>query len=94
VADTAEKLYERLNEVRAQVNAMRVDIAETRTQVDAMEHRVDRQAVLLEALAEREGIDVDQLYAEAAIEEAEPVSDAEDDGDGLVGEAETDGGEQ
>jgi hypothetical protein len=56
-----------------------------------MEHRVDRQAVLLEALAEKEGIDVDQLYAEAAIEEAEPVPDAEE---AIVEEAETDGGEQ
>jgi archaellum component FlaC len=71
VADTAEKLYERLNELRAQVNAMREDIAETRNQVDAMEHEVDRQAVVLEALAEKEGIDVDRLHAEAAIEEAE-----------------------
>ena len=93
VADTAEKLYEKLNELRAQVQAMREDVTETRQRVDAVEHQVDRQAVLLEALAEKEGIDVDRLYAEAAIEEAEP---ADDDGDGesLVGEAEADGGSQ
>jgi len=88
IADTAEKLYERLNELRAQVNAMREDIAETRTQVDAMEHRVDRQAVLLEALAEKEGIDVDQLYAGAAIEEAEPATGEVSE---VVAEAEADG---
>lgn len=98
VADIAEKLYEKLNGLRAQVNAMREDVTETRKRVDAMEHQVDRQAVLLEALAEREGIDVDRLYAEAAIQEAEPTErdgGSTDGGDGdepLVGEAETDGG--
>lgn len=93
VADTAEKLYERINELRAQVQAMREDVTETRQRVDAMEHQVDRQAVLLEALAEKEGIDVDRLYAEAAIEEAEPA-ESDDADEPLVGEAETDGGEQ
>ena len=94
VADTAEKLYERINELRAQVQAMREDVTETRQRVDAMEHQVDRQAVLLEALAEKEGIDVDRLYAEAAIEEAEPTESASETGTGsgsdesLVGEAE------
>jgi septal ring factor EnvC (AmiA/AmiB activator) len=93
VADTAEKLYEKLNELRAQVSAMREDVTETRQRVDAMEHQVDRQAVLLEALAEKEGIDVDRLYAEAAIEEAEPIPDAEGE-DTAVEEAEADGGAQ
>ena len=49
--------------------------------------------MLLEALAEKEGIDVDRLYAEAAIEEAEPSGSEAGAGSGesLVGEAETDG---
>jgi predicted Rossmann fold nucleotide-binding protein DprA/Smf involved in DNA uptake len=71
VADTAEKLYEKLNELRVQVQAMRTDVTETRTRVESVEHQVERQAVLLDALAQKQGIDVDQLYAEAAIEEAE-----------------------
>jgi septal ring factor EnvC (AmiA/AmiB activator) len=85
VADTAEKLYEKLNDLRVQVQAMRTDLTETRTRVESVEQKVERQTVLLDALAQKQGLNVDQLYAEAAIEEAETdtsINPAVDEDDG------------
>jgi septal ring factor EnvC (AmiA/AmiB activator) len=83
VADMAEKLYERLDQLRTQVNEVSESVAATRETVDRLEHTVERQGAVLEALAEQEGVDVDRLYAEAAIDEAEPEADeATPTGDG------------
>jgi septal ring factor EnvC (AmiA/AmiB activator) len=85
VADIAEKLYERLNELRAQVQVLNESVSETRERVATLEHTVERQGALIEALAEKEGIDVDRIYTELAIEEAESGEEEET----LVGEADT-----
>lgn len=93
VADMGEELYSRINELREQTLEMRETVTETNRRVAALEHRMDGQAAILEALAEKEGIDVDELLTEVAIEEAETpnqdgegnvdvIPDAEADGDG------------
>ena len=80
VADMGEELYSRINELREQILEMRETVTETNRRVAALENKVDGQAAILEALAEKEGIDVDEVLTEVAIEEAE--SDGSENGAG------------
>ena len=73
VADTAEKLYTRINELRDQLQALRREVDETSEQVDRIEHEVESQRALLVALAEQGDIDVESVLADGAIEGAEPA---------------------
>ena len=85
VADMGEELYSRINELREQILEVRETVQETNRRVSAVENKLDGQAAILEALAEEEGIDVDELLTQAAIEEAET------DDDGVIPDAEADG---
>ncbi len=89
VADMGEELYSRINELREQILEMRETVQETNARVAAVENRLDGQTAILEALAEKEGLDVDELLTEVAIEEAEATkkSDSPDD-DGTIPDAE------
>ena len=78
ILDTAEELYQRVMELREQMMEVSETVQETNTRVAALESKVDRQNAILEALAEREGIDVDELVTEVAIEEAEPEDGSEE----------------
>ncbi|WP_336002597.1 DUF5798 family protein [Halorientalis halophila] len=75
----AEDLYEKMNQLRAQIEELRETVEHTSETVDAMEHDIAEQQVLLERLAEEQGIDVDEVLAAAAIEDATPGA-AEDGG--------------
>ena len=77
ILDTAEELYKRVTELREQVMEVRDTVQQTNERVATLENKLDQQGAVLEALAEHEGIDVDQLVTEVAIEEAEP--DPEED---------------
>jgi uncharacterized coiled-coil DUF342 family protein len=91
VADMGEELYARMNELREQIVEVRETVQDTHERVAALENKVDQQEALLEALAENEGINVDELLTEVAIEEAEPaITEAEDD-TATVPDAEADG---
>jgi septal ring factor EnvC (AmiA/AmiB activator) len=71
VADMAETLYEKLDELRTQVNEVRAHVETTSQRVERIERDVEEQRAVLDALAREQGIDVDSVAAEAAIEEAE-----------------------
>ncbi|MEF8841759.1 MAG: DUF5798 family protein [Haloarculaceae archaeon] len=71
VADMAEEVYKRLNELREQVQELRKTVQATHDRVERLETTVEQQTAVIEALAEQEGIDVERIHAEAAIEEAE-----------------------
>ncbi|MUV57466.1 DUF5798 family protein [Halogeometricum sp. CBA1124] len=71
VAEMAEDVYARLNELREQLAEMRETAQDTRDRVDRLETENAEQRALLEALAEREGIDVETVTANAHIKEAE-----------------------
>jgi DNA repair ATPase RecN len=85
VADMAETLYEKVDELRSQVNDVKAHVEATSQRVERIERDLDEQRAVLDALAREQGIDVDSLVAEAAIEEAEPggetVTDAESTAD-------------
>jgi uncharacterized coiled-coil DUF342 family protein len=73
VADMGDELYSRINELREQIIEMRETVQNTNERVSALENKLDQQGAILEALAEKEGVDVDELLTEVAIEEAEPA---------------------
>ena len=77
VADIAEKLYERLNQVIEQVQDVRERVEDTSDQIESMDRELAEQRVIVEALAEQEGIDTDALVAEQL-----PDPEPEADGDG------------
>ena len=87
VADMAETLYQKVDELRSQVNDVKAHVESTSRKVDRIERDLDDQRAVLDALARERGIDVDSLLAEAAIEEAEPSggSDTESPTDGADG---------
>jgi len=88
VADMGEELYSRINDLREQMLEVRETVKETNERVAALENKLDSQAALVEALAEKEGIDVEEILTEIAIEEAEASDDVESSGE-TIPDAET-----
>jgi hypothetical protein len=90
VADMGEELYSRISELREQMLEVRETVGETNERVAALENKVDGQGAILEALAEKEGIDVDEILTEVAIEEAENAESDEGktDSGGTIPDAE------
>ncbi|MEM4782699.1 MAG: DUF5798 family protein [Halalkalicoccus sp.] len=71
MADKAEQLYAQLNEVKQQLEDLRVKVDTTHETVTGLEVKHEQNRAILEALAEKEGIDVEQVITEASIEDAE-----------------------
>jgi septal ring factor EnvC (AmiA/AmiB activator) len=76
LADTAEKLYSKLNELREQVAEMREKLDSTSERVERLEQENAHQRALLEALAEEEGIDVDDIEVEPVASDDEQAAEA------------------
>jgi hypothetical protein len=68
--DMAEQTYNRINEVREQLNALRTTVEETGDRVEALEAEQREQRALLEALADERGLDVNEVLADPP--QAEP----------------------
>lgn len=61
VADIADDLYSKVNELKSQLQAMRETVEETNDRVDDLDGRMDEQRALLEAIAEQQGIDTEAV---------------------------------
>lgn len=72
MVELAETLYDRVVELREEVQALRETTRETRDRVAALEAQATEQRALLEALAEAEGLDVEAIVAEDEPEPTEP----------------------
>jgi chromosome segregation ATPase len=72
LADTAEKLYSKLNELREQVAEMREQLDLTSERVERLERENAQQRALIEAIAEDRGIAPDEI---------EPATIASEDGE-------------
>ncbi|WP_458206294.1 DUF5798 family protein [Haladaptatus sp. NG-SE-30] len=79
VADTAEKLYAKLNELREQVLAIRDSLEATDERVQHLESENAKQRALIEALAEEQGIDVDGVLDDVAETEEADETTTEDE---------------
>jgi DNA anti-recombination protein RmuC len=87
VSEMADDIYSRMNELRERVERTGEAVEETNERVAELERQLDDQRALLTALAHEQGVDVDAVLAEAAIEEAEPERDERADDDGSVEES-------
>ncbi|SFG14859.1 hypothetical protein SAMN04488063_1575 [Halopelagius inordinatus] len=79
VAEMAEDVYARLNDLRDQIREMRETVGETQDRVETLEAESAEQRAILEAMAEKQGIDVESVTATAHIREAETDDAAEAD---------------
>jgi TolA-binding protein len=79
VASLAEDSYQRMNELREQLVQLRNEVESTSQQVDRMEHDLSEQRALLEALAEKQDIDVEAVIADANIEDVDVEDDSASD---------------
>ncbi|MCL7418782.1 MAG: DUF5798 family protein [Halalkalicoccus sp.] len=71
MADKAEQLYAQLNEVKKQLEDLRIKVDTTHDTVSDLEVKHEQNRAILEALAEERGIDVEKVITEASIEDAE-----------------------
>ncbi len=84
VADTAEKLYAKLNEMREQLLEMRETLETTNERVERLEAENAHQKALIEALAREEGIDIDEVLADVESGETDGSGETGDDSDETV----------
>jgi chromosome segregation ATPase len=91
VTDMAEDVYTRLNDLRDQVVQMRETTQETSDRVNRLETEAAEMRAILDALAEREGIDVERVTADAHIGEAEADDDETDSEDAGTSGGDPDG---
>lgn len=78
LAERAEQLYAQVGELRDQLTELRSKLDDTHDTVTALERQQREQDILLRAMAEDAGIDVEAVLTEAAIDDVEPT-DTEDD---------------
>jgi septal ring factor EnvC (AmiA/AmiB activator) len=83
LADTAEKLYARMNEIRDQLVETRQTVSESRERLARVETELAEQRAILEAVAREQGVDLDAVTAEIHIAEAEDEAEAST-GDGVT----------
>ena len=77
VMDAAEQLYSKMNEVVRELKEVQSDVEATSAQVDRIERDLAEQRALLEAMADQQGLDVDEIVVDADLP---GESDGEDEG--------------
>lgn len=65
----AEESYKKMNEMMEKIQRLQEDLETTNQQVDHIEYELAEQRVLLEALAQQQGLDVAQLLEDANLPE-------------------------
>ena len=92
LADKAERTYQKINELRAEVEETQTTVLDTSERVQRLENEMAEQRAVLDAVAREVGVDLESVSTEAHITEAERAAAA--DAAGSAGDpAESDGGE-
>lgn len=73
LGDVAEELYKRVAKMREEIDGLRSTVEGTETDAARLRREVAEQRAILEALAEREGIDTSEIVRSAEI--PEPAGD-------------------
>ncbi|WP_339104423.1 DUF5798 family protein [Haloterrigena salinisoli] len=88
LSERAEAMYKQVQKLQKRIISLEEEMDETHDTVNRMDHQLTEQRALLLAIAEEQGIDGEQILADAAIDEAELEGDAsEDTADGTTGES-------
>ncbi|SNR62532.1 DUF5798 family protein [Halorubrum vacuolatum] len=73
LADKAEQTYQKLNELRDEVQHTQTTVTDTAERVGRLENELAEQRAILNAIAEEVGVDLEATSAEAHISEAEHI---------------------
>jgi len=80
LADKAEQTYQKLNELRDEVEDTQTTVRDTAERVRGLENEMAEQRAVLDAVAREVGVDLESVSAEAHISEAE-AADTDDGSD-------------
>lgn len=64
VVDVADDLYAKINDLKSDLAAMRDTIEDTNSRVERVESELEAQRELLEAIAEKEGVTIEEPDAD------------------------------
>lgn len=78
IANMAEEMYARVNDLREQLNGLGQTVEQTNTSVEQLRREHAETRALVERLAEKEGIDVDDVLTNANV--PKPPSEREPQG--------------
>jgi uncharacterized coiled-coil DUF342 family protein len=94
LADKAERTYQKINELRSEVEETQTTVLDTSERVQRLENEMAEQRAVLDAVAREVGVDLESVSTEAHIAEAERDA-AADPAEGASDDAESasDGGE-
>ena len=94
LADKAERTYQKINELRSEVEETQTTVLDTSERVQQLENEMAEQRAVLDAVAREVGVDLESVSTEAHITEAERAAE---DADGNAADdaapSESDGGE-
>ena len=103
LADKAERTYQKINELRAEVEETQTTVLDTSERVQRLENEMAEQRAVLDAVATEVGVNLESVSTEAHITDAEEAAAAEggdaggaenaNDAEDAGGAAESDGGE-
>jgi len=71
LADKAERTYQKINELRNEVQETQETVVDTSERVQQLENEVAEQRAVLDAVAREVGVDLESVSTEAHITEAE-----------------------
>lgn len=71
IADKAEQVYAQVDELREQLAEVRTKVDNTHGTISELKVKHEQNRALLEALAEQQGVDVEQVLTEAAIDDVD-----------------------
>ena len=75
LSERAEAMYKQVQELQKRIIDLEEEVDDTHGTVKRMDHQLTEQRALLLALAEEQGIDGEQVLAEAAIDDVELEGD-------------------
>ncbi|MEY7850808.1 DUF5798 family protein [Natrarchaeobius sp. A-rgal3] len=81
LSDRAEAMYKQVQQLQQRIIGLEEEMDDTHETVKRLDHQLTEQRALLVAIAEEQGLDGEQILAEAAIDEAELEAESGDDDD-------------
>ncbi|WP_144920528.1 DUF5798 family protein [Halorubrum salsamenti] len=81
LADKAERTYQKINELRTEVEETQTTVLDTSERVQRLENEMAEQRAVLDAVATEVGVDLESVSTEAHITDAEEAAAADDTDD-------------
>lgn len=79
VSERAEQVYKQIQELQQRMVNLEREVDDTHDTVTALDHRVEENRALLVAIAEHQGVDVEEVTTEAAIDDADELARRDED---------------